>query len=110
LTAIFLLSAIGLGVLIAAVSRTLQQALLLAFFGLFPVMFLSGSLTPVDAMPDALQTLSLGSPLRYYMDIILGVFLKGAGWRELWQQSLALVAIGIVLFVLSLAAFRRRIG
>jgi len=110
LTAIFLLSAIGLGVLIAAVSRTLQQALLLAFFGLFPVMFLSGSLTPVDAMPDALQTISLGSPLRYYMDIILGVFLKGAGWRELWRQSLALVTIGIVLFGLSLAAFRRRIG
>lgn len=109
LTAIFLLSAIGLGVLIAAVSRTLQQALLLAFFGLFPIMFLSGTLTPVDSMPDALQTLSLGSPLRYYMDIILGVFLKGAGWRELWQESLALVAIGTALFGLSLAAFRRRI-
>jgi ABC-2 type transport system permease protein len=109
LTAIFLLSAVGLGVLIAAVSRTLQQALLLAFFGLFPIMFLSGSLTPVDSMPNALQTLSLGSPLRYYMDIILGVFLKGAGWRELWPESLALVAIGTVLFGLSLVAFRRRI-
>lgn len=109
LTAIFLLSAIGLGVLIAAVSKTLQQALLLAFFGLFPIMFLSGSLTPVDSMPDALQALSLGSPLRYYMDIILGVFLKGAGWRELWQESLALVAIGAALFGLSLIAFRRRV-
>lgn len=110
LTAIFLLSAIGLGVLIAAVSRTLQQALLLAFFGLFPIMFLSGSLTPVDSMPSALQTISLASPLRWYMDIILGVFLKGAGWRELWQETLALVAIGATLFGLSLLAFRRRIA
>lgn len=99
----------SLGVLIAAVSRTLQQALLLAFFGLFPIMFLSGSLTPVDSMPGALQTLSLGSPLRWYMDIILGVFLKGAGWRELWQEALALLAIGTALFGLSLVAFRRRI-
>ncbi len=109
LTAIFLLSAIGLGVLVAAVSRTLQQALLLAFFGLFPVMFLSGNLTPVDSMPDALQALSLASPLRYYMDIILGVFLKGAGWSDLWLESLALLAIGAALFGLSLGAFRRRI-
>jgi ABC-2 type transport system permease protein len=109
-TAVFLLSAIGLGVLIAAVSRTLQQALLLAFFGLFPIMFLSGGLTPVDSMPDALQALSLGSPLRYYMDIILGVFLKGVGWRELWQEAVALLAIGAVLFGLSIVAFRRRIA
>jgi ABC-2 type transport system permease protein len=110
LTAVFLLSAIALGVLIASVCRTLQQALLLAFFGLFPIMFLSGTLTPVESMPGFLQTLSLGSPLRYYMDIILGVFLKGAGWSELWPQSLVLAAIGAVLFGLSLLVFRRRIG
>jgi ABC-2 type transport system permease protein len=109
LTAVFLLSAIGLGVLIAAVSRTLQQALLLAFFGLFPVMFLSGSLTPVASMPEALRILSLGSPLRYYMDVILGIFLKGAGWRELWQEALALLVIGSSLFGIALVAFRRRI-
>lgn len=109
LTGIFLLSAIGLGVLIASVSRTLQQALLLAFFGLFPLMFLSGSLTPVESMPAFLQALSLGSPLRYYMDIILGVFLKGAGWSELWRQSLALLGIGAALFGLSLYTFRRSV-
>lgn len=109
LTALFLLSAIALGVLIATVSRTLQQALLLAFFGLFPLMFLSGSLTPVESMPGFLQALSLASPLRYYMDIILGVFLKGTGWAELRDEALALVAIGLVLFGLSLAAFRRTV-
>lgn len=108
MTALFLLSAIGLGVLIATVTRTLQQALLLAFFGLFPIMFLSGMLVPIESMPEFLQTLSLLSPLRYYMDIILGVFLKGAGPAELWTQALALLAIGSVLFTLSLLCFRRK--
>ena len=110
LTALFLLSAIGLGVLVAAVSQTLQQALLLAFFGLFPIMFLSGTLVPVESMPKPLQYLSLASPLRHYMDIILGVFLKGAGLAELWPQALALVVIGLALFLLGLSVFHRKAG
>ena len=109
LTGFFLLSAVALGVLIAAYSRTLQQALLLSFFGLFPVMFLSGTLTPVEAMPDVLQALSRLSPLRYYMDIIIGVFLKGVGWRDLWDESLCLIAIAIPMLILSLGIFRRRL-
>jgi len=108
-TGVFLLSAIALGVLIASVSRTLQQALLLSFFGLFPIMFLSGSLTPIESMPPILQAVSLASPLRYYMEIILGVFLKGAGWRELWDEAMRLLGIGIVLFGVSLLVFRRRV-
>lgn len=107
MTALFLLSAISLGVLIAAVTKTLQQALLLSFFGLFPILFLSGTLVPVESMPDVLQKLSLLSPLRHYMEIILGVFLKGAGPSELWTQALALLAIGVVLFVVSAVAFKR---
>lgn len=108
LTALFLVSAIGIGVLVASVTRTLQQALLLAFFGLFPVMFLSGTVVPIKSMPDFLQQLSLLSPVRYYTDIILRIFLKGAGLPELWPQAAALVAIGAVLFGCSLAMFRRR--
>jgi ABC-2 type transport system permease protein len=108
LTALFLLSAVGIGVLVAAVTRTLQQALLLAFFGLFPIMFLSGTFVPIKAMPDFLQKLSLLSPVRYYNDIILGIFLKGAGLAELWPQSAALAAIGTFLFGCALFIFRRQ--
>ncbi len=108
LTAVFLLSAISLGVLVAAVSRTLQQALLLTFFGLFPIMFLSGSLTPVESMPEFLQKVSLGSPLRYYLKIILGIFLKGAGWSDLWREAVTLTAISSVLFLTAMAVFRRK--
>lgn len=107
-TALFLLSAIGIGVLIAAICRTLQQALLLSFFGLFPVMFLSGTLAPVASMPGFLQYLSLASPLRYYMDVILGIFLKGIGIAELWPQGLALAGIGAALFGAAAIVFRRQ--
>lgn len=107
LTGLFLMSAIAIGVLVATVTRTLQQALLLSFFALFPIMFLSGTVVPIESMPPFLQTVSLISPLRYYMDVILGVFLKGAGIAELWGQALALAVIGSALFLLSLAVFKR---
>ncbi len=93
--------------LIASATRTLQQALLLSFFGLFPMMFLSGTVAPVESMPEALQTLSLASPLRHYLEITLGVFLKGAGLRELWPQAISLLAIGIPLFGVAARLFRR---
>ena len=107
LTGIFLVSAISLGVLIASVTRTLQQALLVSFFGLFPLLFLSGTIVPVESMPRALQIASLASPLRHYMEVILSVFLKGAGLAQLWPQTLALLGIGAVLFAAALVAFRR---
>lgn len=107
-SAIFLESAIALGVFIGVYSQTLQQALLLSFFGLFPILFLSGTVTPIESMPAFLQALSALSPLRYYMDILLGVFLKGAGWRELWPQTLALALIAMTLFASALFTFKRR--
>lgn len=107
LTAVFLISAIAIGVLVAAVSRTLQQALLLSFFGLFPMMFLSGTVAPVESMPEPLQKVSLASPLRHYLDITLGIFLKGVGLRELWPQALILLVIGLLLFTLAAIIFRR---
>lgn len=108
LTALFLVSAIGIGVLVASVSRTLQQALLLSFFGLFPMMFLSGTLAPVESMPPMLQTLSLISPLRHFMDIILGIFLKGTGIAELWPQIVTLIGIGAALYAIAAINFSRR--
>jgi len=84
-----------------------QLALLLSFFGLFPLMFLAGTLAPVKSMPAALQTLSLASPLRHYMDVMLGVFLKGAGIKSLWPQALSLLAIGLPLFAIAMRIFER---
>ena len=108
LAAVFQLSAVAFGVLVASVTRSTQQALLLAFFGLFPILFLSGTLTPIESMPPFLQGLSYVSPLRYHMEVMQGVFLKGSGWRELWPQAVALLVIGSALFALAASTFRRR--
>ena len=108
LTAVFLVSAVGLGVLVASVTHTLQQALLVAFFGLFPLLFLSGTLVPVESMPRVLQWATQLSPLRHYMEIVLGIFLKGVGLTVLWPHVAALVALGLGLFGSALAIFRRR--
>ena len=107
---VFQTSAIGLGILVATLSRNLQQALLLAFFGLIPIMFLSGTMVPIESMARPLQILSLLSPLRYYMDAILGIFLKGNGLRILWPEITAMTGLGFVIFAASLWRLRGRIG
>lgn len=109
LTALFLVSAIGIGVLVASVCTTLQQALLLSFFGLFPVMFLSGTLVPVESMPAALQWAAQASPLLHYLEITLGIFLKGVGWSALQGHALALAGIGGALLAIAAVLFRARI-
>ena len=79
LMAIFLVSAIAIGVLIASITKTLQQTLLLCFFGLFPILFLSGTMTPTESMPSFLQPITYLSPVKYFMDICMGVMI--AAWR-----------------------------
>ncbi len=107
---VFLLSVMSIGVLVAMISDTLQQALLISFMVLFPVMFLSGTIVPLESMPVALQYLAEASPLRHYMDAVLGLFLKGVGLDVLWPRLAAMLAIGSVLLMLSMWRFRRHIG
>jgi ABC-2 type transport system permease protein len=91
------LAATGIGVLIGTQAKNMQQALLLAFFVLFPILFLSGTIVPIENMPLTLQYLSLASPLRYYMPIALGILLKGNGLDILLPQAIAL-AVHFVTF------------
>lgn len=107
-SAVFLFTSMGMGVFISTLSRNLQQALLIAFFILFPIMFLSGTVVPIDSMPVALQYLSYLSPVRYYMEIALGIFLKGIGLRILWPKFLIIFLFGLIIFPLSLLRLRRR--
>jgi ABC-2 type transport system permease protein len=105
---IFLLSAVSIGVFIATLTNTLQQAMLSSFFGLFPLLFLSGSIAPIESMPAWLQVASEVSPLRHQIEIVSGLFLKGAGMGELWPHAVALVAIAAPLFAVSWLRFRRQ--
>ncbi|HRD45152.1 MAG TPA: ABC transporter permease [Caulobacter sp.] len=108
LTFVFLLSAVSIGVFVASVTSTLQQAMLLGFFGLFPLMFLSGTIAPIESMPPWLQAGSQVSPLRHYVEIVSGLFLKGAGMGELWPHAAALLAISVPMFAGAWLLFRRQ--
>lgn len=109
ISAVFLVSGIATGLVVATITRTMQQALLVAFFILIPVLFLSGTMTPIESMPSAVQLLTRLSPVRYYMEALQGVFLKGVGLDVLWPQVLWMLALGLVLFSGSALFFRRRL-
>lgn len=110
LSALFLCTGRGMGLLIGTAAANLQQALLLRFFSIFPILVISGTLVPVESMPRPIQLLSLLSPLRYYHEIGLGIFLKGVGMASLWRQTLAMGALGVAILALGLWRFGRRIG
>jgi ABC-2 type transport system permease protein len=110
LSALFLFTGLGMGLFIGTVAANLQQALLLGFFSIFPILVISGTLVPVESMPRPIQFLSLLSPLRYYHEIGLGIFLKGVGMASLWRQTLAMGSLGVGILALGLWRFARRIG
>jgi ABC-2 type transport system permease protein len=110
LSALFLFTSLGLGLLIGTLSQNLQQALLLSFFSIFPILVISGTVVPVESMPYPVQMFSSLSPLTYYTEIALGIFLKGAGLDLLWPQALAMGALGIGIFALGIWRFGQTLG
>jgi len=106
-TCIFLLCALSLGLLISTVCRTQQQAFATNFFILNPLFTLSGFSFPIASMPEALQWLTRVNPLRYYLVVVRGTFLKGVGLDVLWPDLLALALIASVLMTVSVLRFRK---
>ena len=101
------LAGTGIGVMIATVSKSQQQAQLLTFFVNPPLTLLSGATSPLENMPDLFQKLSYFDPLRYMVTIVRGVTLKSAPWSALWPNLLALTVFSIVLFGISAWRFRK---
>jgi ABC-2 type transport system permease protein len=108
-TACYLLSALGIGLSISTVSRTQQQALMTTFLFFQPAMLLSGFVFPIANMPPAVQYLTYLNPLRYFLTIIRGIFLKGNGLDVLWPEVLALLVLGTVVMAVSSLRFRTRL-
>ncbi len=106
-TGFFLLSTLGIGLFISTVSETQQQAMMTTFFIFYPAMLLSGFIYPISNMPEAIQWLTLLDPLRYYLVIIRGVFLKGVGFDVLWPQLTGLVALGTFFMAFAVRRFRK---
>lgn len=111
LSGLFILTTLGLGLFVSTISRTQQQAMMTAQFFIFmPFTFLSGFTFPIENMPDWVQAITYIIPLRYFITIIRGIFLKGVGIAELWPQSLALLVFGVAILSLSVLRFRKRLG
>ena len=108
-TLLYLMSTVGLGLLISTVSRSQQQAFMGGFFVMMPLLLLSGVMTPIANMPVWLQPLTWVIPVRYYVEILRGVLLKGAGIPDLWTSFAALAAFGPVILGFAVARFRKRL-
>jgi len=106
-TCLYLLSVLALGLLISTLCRTQQQAFATNFFLLNPMFILSGFSFPINSMPPVLQWLTFLDPLRYFLVIVRGTFLKGVGLDVLWPQMAALAAIAGGLLTLSVLRFRK---
>ena len=107
---IYVLSSLGLGLFISTVSKTQQQAMMVAMFGvLLPMNFLSGFAFPIENMPGWIQPITYLIPLRYYITILRGVILKGDGFFQLIPETAALLGIGILILAASSLRFRKRL-
>jgi ABC-2 type transport system permease protein len=109
-TFLYLLSTLGVGLLISTLSSNQQQSFLGGFLFTMPAMLLSGIMTPIDSMPGWMQWVTYVNPLRYFQEIARANMLKGAGLVDVWPQTLALAVFGAVIFGLASARFRKRTG
>ncbi|MCG6909969.1 MAG: ABC transporter permease [Deltaproteobacteria bacterium] len=108
-TALFLLSTLGIGLFISSVSKTQQQAMMTNFFFILPFFMLSGFVFPIANMPRVVQWLTFLNPLKHFLIIIRGIFLKGTGFAVLWPQFLSLAVLGVAVFIGALSRFQKRI-
>jgi ABC-2 type transport system permease protein len=107
LAGLFVLSSLGLGLLISTVSQTQAQAMQMALFVMLPSIILSGFVFPREGMPHPIRELGLLIPLTYFLQILRGIILKGVGVEVLWPEVLALAAFGVIVFGLSANRFRK---
>jgi ABC-2 type transport system permease protein len=108
-TCLFLLSTLGVGLFISTVSSTQQQAMMTTFFFILPFFMLSGFVFPIANMPVVVQWLTYLNPLKYFLTIIRGIFLKGVDLHVLWPECAALAVLGLVVFAGAVGRFRKRI-
>jgi len=106
----YILSTLGLGLFVSTISKTQQQAMMIAIFGIMmPMVYLSGFAFPIENMPKIIQYISYLIPLRYFIAIIRGVILKGIGFKELWQEAAVLLFMGVAILFLSSLRFRKKL-
>jgi len=106
-TSLYLMTTLGVGLVISTLSQTQQQAMMTTFLFFFPAMLLSGFAFPIANMPLPVQWLTYLNPLQYFLVVVRAVFLKGVGLEVIWPQVLAMAAIGVVTLALAVRRFRK---
>lgn len=106
---LFLMTSLGVGLFISTICRTQQQALMSAFFFATPTFMLSGFAFPIRNMPEPVQYLTYFNPLRYFMEIVRGIFLKGLSVDVLWPNMVVLAIYGVLILSLSAMRFKKRL-
>ena len=106
----YLMTTIGIGLMISTFSETQQQAMMSTFFFYLPAVLLSGFMFPIANMPEVVQAATYLNPLRYFLVIIRGIFLKGVGVAVLWPQILALLLLGSLVLLLAVKKFRKNLA
>jgi ABC-2 type transport system permease protein len=111
MSVVYLMTTLGLGLFVSTISATQQQAMMTAsFFFLIPMVFLSGFVFPIENMPTVIQPVTYLIPLRYFLVILRGIFLKGVGLEILWPDALALLAWGVGILVLATLRSSKRLA
>jgi ABC-2 type transport system permease protein len=111
LCVLYVICMLGLGLLVSTISSTQQQAMMTAtFFFLMPMIYLSGFVSPIENMPATIQWVTYLIPLRYFLIIVRGIFLKGVGMEVLWPQVAALATWGAVVLALAVMRSSKRMG
>jgi len=111
MSVVYLMTTLGLGLFVSTISATQQQAMMTAsFFFLIPMVFLSGFVFPIENMPAVIQPITYLIPLRYFLVILRGIFLKGVGLEILWPDALALLGWGVAILVLATLRSSKRLA
>lgn len=108
--ALYLMTTLGVGLLISTVSQTQQQAMMTTFFFFMPAILLSGLMFPIANMPVLVQWLTYLNPMRYFLVIVRGIFLKGVGPDILWPQMMALTVMGFITLWLASRRFNKTLA
>lgn len=107
---LYLMTTLGVGLLISTISQTQQQSFLGGFLFTMPAILLSGVMTPISAMPEWLQWITLVNPVRYFVEIMRAVLLTGAGFSLVWPNLLVLALFGAGLLTTAALQFQKRVG
>lgn len=107
---LFLFSGLGLGLLISTFAQSQAQAFQASFVIILPSVLLSGFVFPRESMPDLIYPITTIIPVTYFLEILRGIIIRGAGWSEIWRQALILTGIGTAILSIAAMRFQKRLG